>query len=571
MARLLPIVSIGLLALTLLHVFLSVGRVHDEPARTASPPPPLPLVAAIASSSPPPSPAASSSSPPPLPAAAAAAGSAPRRGSSHEASSQHHEAGSQHDIVSSAVAPAACLSKRLRTLLSPACGTDVAAMAADEAADAKTLEAALRAHQHPSDCARRRIVLFKDWRNGLGAQLSSLVGAWSAQLGKPPSLLAPAALEAAAAGGTSEPLPVLLVPSGGLRYANKAQCPKRDLSCYFEPFASCAAPEGVKKVRAAKMAEELAAQWSGTLRLRRARDKWWVRKEMMRYIFRPNRATRAMVDIVRREMELRPPADRGGGEDATATEGAASEASEAAGSTERLRSSDLVAIHVRRGDKRDLGAKERGEPFTDAMCAPPPPPSPPPPLPPLSHRHRQSLSVTVTTAALSPCLRACRYVQGALALADEVGARGFLLASSEPETLRRLPALLAPRPTYVMPAKYFVQVPEGLTPHQVVEKTRQEGGANDEGRSQIVQLLLLAEARAFLGTVTSNFGLLVTKLMAFAEPTPVAIDLSCAGLTAMRAATDDSPDVWPLWDAAPEGMLAAGCREKNKKPRRIKH
>ena len=47
-----------------------------------------------------------------------------------------------------------------------------------------------------------------------------------------------------------------------------------------------------------------------------------------------------------------------------------------------------------------------------------------------------------------------------------------------------------------------MQVPEGLTPHQVIEKTRQEGGVNDEGRSQIVQLLLLAECKAFLGTAT---------------------------------------------------------------------
>ena len=92
------------------------------------------------------------------------------------------------------------------------------------------------------------------------------------------------------------------------------------------------------------------------------------------------------------------------------------------GGSEWLRTDQLVAIHIRRGDKRDLGAKERGEPFSDAM-----------------------------------------YVKAAIALADEMGASGFLLASSEPETLRRLPPMLAPRPTYVMPGKYFVQVAEGLT------------------------------------------------------------------------------------------------------------
>ena len=165
----------------------------------------------------------------------------------------------------------------------------------------------------------------------------------------------------------------------------------------------------------------------------------------------------------------------------------------------------LVGVHVRRGDKRDLGAKERGEPFSDAM-----------------------------------------YVQAALALADEVGASGFLLASSEPDTLKRLPALLKPRPTFVMPAKYFVQVEEGLTPHQVIEKTKQEAGANDEGMSQIVQLLLLAESAAFLGTITSNFGLLVTKLRAFREPQPLALDLSCAGLTSMLATGAADDEVWHL-------------------------
>ena len=89
----------------------------------------------------------------------------------------------------------------------------------------------------------------------------------------------------------------------------------------------------------------------------------------------------------------------------------------------------VVAVHVRRGDKRDLGAKERGEPFSDAM-----------------------------------------YVAAARALADEMGASGVLLASSEPNTLTRLPPLLLPLPTYVMPAHHFVDVPEGKTPHQVEEE-----------------------------------------------------------------------------------------------------
>ena len=186
----------------------------------------------------------------------------------------------------------------------------------------------------------------------------------------------------------------------------------------------------------------------------------------------------------------------------------------------------------------------------------------------------------------------------------QVGARGFLLASSEPETLKRLPLLLGPRPTFVMPAKYFVQVregllptsffllptcfprshfrlcillylvqvPEGLTPHQVIEKTKQEGGSNDEGMSQIVQLLLLAECSAFLGTVTSNFGLLVTKLMAFRTPTPAALDLSCEGLASMQGASSadagrDS-EVWRLeWSPRASAHCKGHWRHEEVAPR----
>ena len=134
-------------------------------------------------------------------------------------------------------------------------------------------------------------------------------------------------------------------------------------------------------------------------------------------------------------------------------------------------------------------------------------------------------------------------------LADEMGASGVLLASSEPSTLERLPALLAPLPTYVMPEKYFVRVPEGKTPHQVVEGTRQdEESDEDEGRSQVVQQLVLASAAGFVGTTTSNFGGLVTKLLGMRDETPAAFDLSCAGLRAMRNA---SAKLWPMaWEGA---------------------
>ena len=79
--------------------------------------------------------------------------------------------------------------------------------------------------------ARRPAFTFKDWRNGLGSQISTLVGVWAAALAHPKKG------EPTPAGALLGPDAPLLVPLGGLRYANKALCAKRDLACYFEPFA----------------------------------------------------------------------------------------------------------------------------------------------------------------------------------------------------------------------------------------------------------------------------------------------------------------------------------------------
>ena len=111
-------------------------------------------------------------------------------------------------------------------------------------------------------------------------------------------------------------------------------------------------------------------------------------EEMTHYMLPTHVQTRAMLDAVREEMGVLPPlvaASTG-----TGVGGATAAASERG--IERLRTDELVGVHVRRGDKRDLGAKERGEPFSDEQ-----------------------------------------YVQAALRLADELGASGSLLASLEPE------------------------------------------------------------------------------------------------------------------------------------------
>lgn len=328
-----------------------------------------------------------------------------------------------HGPRGAAATPAACRTARLRRLLSAECGVRAAEAAKAEAQDSRSFQAVLHALQHPTECSSRRVVTFKDWRNGLGAQLSSIVGAWAAQLGKMGSFHPDAQ--------TDGRLPPLLVPLGGLRYANKARCAKRDLACYFTPMASCAPPTATKSIRAAKTPAELASRVSADLHLSRPRDKWWLRKELTRYIFQPNAALRAMLQRVRSEMKLMAPRDRGpsvgdsAGEDSAKGQHAGEDSAGAHGAaaSDALAIDELVAVHVRRGDKRDLGAKERGEPFSDAM-----------------------------------------YVSAALALADELGAKGFLLASSEPETLRRLPEMLRPRPTFVMPAHYFVQVSGEVRP-----------------------------------------------------------------------------------------------------------
>ena len=367
----------------------------------------------------------------------------------------------------------------------------------------------LWARQHPISCLHSGDDrTFKDWRNGLGAQLSSIVGAWAHLLD----------LTGGSAGSAR------LLASGGMRYANKARCPRRDLSCYFEPLSGCEARGDEKEARAAKTPERLAGALGKQLQFRRPRDKWWLRRELTRFVFRPNVATAALQQRVCGEMRLHlpsclPPALVNASV-ATAARRPIG-ANDGDGGAGGARLDRLVALHVRRGDKRDLGAKERGEPFSDDM-----------------------------------------YVQAAKAVASAVGAEGFLLASSEPSTLERLPPLLLPLPTYVMPAHHFVQVAEGKTPHQVVEATKQAALGPDEGQSQIVQLMLLGAARAFVGTVTSNFGQLVTKLMSFATPAPVALDLSCAGLRSMRNSTSDF--VWRLDWADDDAARCRNTRSKRK-------
>ena len=82
-------------------------------------------------------------------------------------------------------------------------------------------------------------------------------------------------------------------------------------------------------------------------------------------------------------------------------------------------------------------------------------------------------------------------------LAREVGADGFLLASSEPNTLTRLPPLLLPLPTYVMPARHFVDVPEGKTPHQVEEE-------EDPGSMVLFVILLLSTTATATAIATTT-------------------------------------------------------------------
>ena len=99
-----------------------------------------------------------------------------------------------------------------------------------------------------------------------------------------------------------------------------------------------------------------------------------------------------------------------------------------------------------------------------------------------------------------------------------------------------------------------------LAPH-----VRAQAHTRLDTHAQVVQILLLASTRAFVGTVTSNFGQLVTKLMGFATPAPVALDLSCVGLTSMR--NGSSGIVWaPGWAEGDE----ARCRRVSRAQRNLR-
>ena len=176
----------------------------------------------------------------------------------------------------------------------------------------------LRARQHPATCSHSADDrTFRDWRNGLGAQarrmpppphavhrapciarhglslrlpwqLSSLVGAWAHLLAR-----------TGGARGSAR-----LLASGGMRYANKARCPKRDLACYFEPLSGCEASGDEKEARAAKTPEALPAELGEALGFHRSRDKWWLRRELTRFVFRPNAASAALMLRVCSEMQI---------------------------------------------------------------------------------------------------------------------------------------------------------------------------------------------------------------------------------------------------------------------------
>ena len=157
-----------------------------------------------------------------------------------------------------------------------------------------------------------------------------------------------------------------------MRYANKARCPKRDLACYFEPLSGCEASGDEKEARAAKTPEALPAELGEALGFRRSRDKWWLRRELTRFVFRPNAASAMLMLRVCTEMQIShasclPPSLFNATVAATARQASASGDGGGGGGGGGAHLGRLVGVHVRRGDKRDLGAKERGEPFSDDM------------------------------------------------------------------------------------------------------------------------------------------------------------------------------------------------------------
>eukprot|EP00908_Phaeocystis_cordata_P003847 Transcript_14227.p1 GENE.Transcript_14227~~Transcript_14227.p1 ORF type:complete len:396 (+),score=166.23 Transcript_14227:59-1189(+) len=283
-------------------------------------------------------------------------------------------------------------------------------------------------------------------------------------------------------------------------YVNPVRCPSRSFDCYFEPASNCSRPakagrqpkgRPARNPREHRRAEDVKIHWcfdlprrklSRLAQLRAVHPAAWYHGQLAAFLFRPNAALRALRDEV----------------------GARMASSDAAAANRSLlaNGSACAAMHVRRTDKHtedhrvaDRGFKDFGQVF-----------------------------------------RSWAYWR----YGGPVPQLRVLLGSEDKATFGAMPRLLLPSVAVWIPAPYFVmdmslgkqfksiqqgnkRLAElyGLLEDQIAathpRPTRRQlearGLLKDEGMVLILQILMMSDCVAFIGSYSSNVAILVHDLM----------------------------------------------------------
>ena len=345
------------------------------------------------------------------------------------------------------------------------------------ASDATAFQSWLYARQFPSDCSRTvGFYTRQDYFHvlGLGAQMVSLK-----------YNLLHALLQNR----------VYHFPTS--HYVNPIRCPSRSFDCYFEKPSNCSRPSKARKAPERsdehRKAEEVKIHWCFDLPRRKltrlaglqaVHASEWYHAQLAAFLYRPNAAMRAMRTEVLGKLAPHDdavPVNRSRGD------------------------GSCVAMHVRRTDKHteDHRTRERG--FKE----------------------------------FGQVLRSWAYWK----LNRPAGQLNVLLGSEDKETFSEMPPLLLPSSASWIPESYFVM---DMTPgkqfksikqgnsrlaelygliEDEVDKLRKRkpppdaaelerrGFLKDEGMVLILQILLMSECEAFIGSYSSNVAVLVHDLM----------------------------------------------------------
>jgi len=344
-------------------------------------------------------------------------------------------------------------------------------------ADAVAFQSWLHARQFPSDCSRTvGFYTRQDYFHvlGLGAQMVSLK-----------YNLLHALLQNR----------VYHFPTS--HYVNPIRCPSRSFDCYFEKPSNCSRPSKAKQATARsehRKAEEVKIHWCFDLPRRKltriaglqaVHASEWYHAQLAAFLYRPNAAMRAMETEVLGKLA---PHDDGG----------------LAGNRSRSNGT-CVAMHVRRTDKHTEDHRTRERSFKE----------------------------------FGQVLRSWAYWK----FNRPAGQLNVLLGSEDKETFSAMPPLLLPSSASWIPESYFVM---DMTPgkqfksikqgnsrlaqlygviEDEVDKLRKRrpppdaaelerrGLLKDEGMVLILQILLMADCEAFIGSYSSNVAILVHDLM----------------------------------------------------------